>query len=298
MEINSEKISHTIRPLNYKDVSLEEIFKYIDMLEGTEIRNINFNINMFQKMGEISNWKDYARQVKEYIDKKNMYISVVHAPYKNLLILSDNCYDEDTRLYTLISVDIANIFGAKKVVVHCGISYDNGLYNEKETIKQNVHQWLYCVEYAKLNGVVIAFENDVVNDVQSKEHIFQPSVIAVKEIVKEINKFNLNATICYDIGHANISHNNIIDDLTKVKEYLSCFHIHNNNGCVNYENAWKNDTHNPCFDGLIDMEKFFNRLKEINYKDNIIIESVYRDSGENLVKSIIKDYSYIKKMAD
>lgn len=286
------KISHTIRALDYKNICLEEIFKYIDVIKTLGINYINFNIKLLEQIGPKDNWLNYAKSLKDYADGLSMKFVVTHAPYENLLILS-NGYNQDLINKTFKALEVTKLLEADTMVIHSGISYVDGVYNEELTENQNFDYWKDVCIYAKKLNINVAFENDVVADYTDKKHIFKPSVITVRNFVEKFN-FLDNVKICYDIGHAFISWNEIINNLYSVKDYLGCFHIHNNRGLVNIENYWKNDTHNPCYDGDIDMKKFFDALKDISYSGNIVIESVYRDSlVENLKSNIDKDYKFI-----
>lgn len=286
------RISHTIRALDYKNVCLEEIFKYIDIINSLGIKNINFNIKLLEQIGSLDNWLDYAKSLKDYTDSLSMKFVVTHAPYENSLVLS-NGFNQELIKKTLKAIEVTKLLEVSTMVVHSGISYVDGVYSEELTENQNFDYWKDVCIYAKKFNINIAFENDVVADYTDKKHIFKPSVTTVCNFVRKFD-FLDNVKICYDIGHAFISWNEIIDNLYLVKDYLGCFHIHNNLGLVNTENYWKNDTHNPCYDGIIDIRNFFDNLKNISYKGDIVIESVYRDSLiESLKLSIDKDYKFI-----
>lgn len=296
METSKINILHTIRPLDYKNTCIEEIFLYIDILKKLGIKNINFNIKMFEKMGNLNEWEYFAKKIKKYVDELSMEILITHAPYENALILS-NGFNEELILKTKMAIDVTKIFEAKTMVIHCGISYKEN-YDEELTINDNVEFWEDICDYANQNQIMVAFENDVVADDKDNQTIFKPAVTTVNKIVELLNKkqFN-NVKLCYDIGHANISNRDIEKDLMLIKNNIGCFHIHNNFGHIDFENAWKNDVHNPCYNGKIDMESFFLKLKDIKNNNNIIIESVYRDSGLELETSIKKDYDYIEKLS-
>ena len=293
---NQDRVLHTVRPLDYKNTCLEEIFLYIDILKNLDIKDINFNIKMFEKIAPTNHWSILSDRVREYIDNLNLKIEITHAPYENSLILS-NGYNKELIERTKKAIEVTKILGAYKMVIHSGISYKNQKYDEDLTIKDNVCFWKEVCEYAKQNNIILAFENDVVADDYDKNEIFKPSLKTVNTFVSILKQEYDNVSICYDIGHSYIAHNDLYLDFMKdIIQNISCFHLHNNKGHFDKENTWKNDTHNPCFDGDIEFEEFFKNLKQVGYNKELIIESVYRDSGTQLEISIKKDYDYINQL--
>lgn len=292
-----DRISHTIRPLDYKNVCIEEIKKYILIIKNQDIHFINFNIKMFEKINDYSSWVELAQEVKKFADENDMQIPVTHATYNNSLVLSDG-FDDDLIKRIKAGIEVTRIFNAKTMVIHPGISYSSGKYDETRTVTDNTEYFKEVVLLAEKDGITVAFENDIVADITDEKHIFKPSVITVNDLVNNINNlYGTHTKICYDLGHANISWG-YVEDLQKINKNLGCFHIHNNQGYTIKNDYWKNDTHNPCYDGIIDYELFFKNLKKIGYTGDIVIESVYRDAEPLLSKSIKKDYQFIKKLSE
>ena len=287
-------ISHTIRPLNYKNVCLQEIYLYIDLLKKANIPHINFNMSMIAKITQdCTKWKDLAINIKNYTDSLNMDIPITHAVYESALIISS--YNGDLLKKTETCLDIAtNIFKSKIMVIHSGIGVINNVYDTKSTIDLNFDFWKNICLLSNKN-ICIAFENDVV-EVNNHLCRLEPSVNIINMFVDKLKPFG-KVGICYDIGHANIANRNIFKDLLQIKDNLICLHLHNNFGDnINEERVWKNDTHNPCYDGVIDIKKFLAYLNSLNIDiEDYIIESVYRDIDTKLLEeSINKDYEYIK----
>jgi sugar phosphate isomerase/epimerase len=96
-------------------------------------------------------------------------------------------------------------------------------------------------------------------------------------IIDIINDDNLKVTL--DIGHIALTSKDIISEIELLKNYINHIHIHNND--------LKNDLHLNLNNGLIDIPSIIKKLKEINYKNTILVETGY------IKEDYIDNYNYL-----
>mgnify|MGYP001434034413 CR=1 FL=1 len=116
-------------------------------------------------------------------------------------------------------------------------------------------------DFAKNNNSVLALENT------------EEDVDILKQVFDKIPEIYF----CLDIGHANLfapenRSINLIENFGKVLKHI---HLHDNIG----GDAEKFDLHLPLGAGRIDFVPIFDKLKEINYSGNIVLE-IYKPDEE------------------
>lgn len=116
-------------------------------------------------------------------------------------------------------------------------------------------------DFAKNNNSILALENT------------EEDVDILKQVFDKIPKINF----CLDIGHANLfapenRSVNLIENFGKILKHI---HLHDNVG----GDAEKFDLHLPLGAGRINFMPIFDKLKEINYSGNIVLE-IYKPDEE------------------
>ena len=289
----------TIRPLDYKNPNMLELDKYLKLLKYTDCKNINLNFKIFKSIkNDYKKWKSLSTMLGVLLTKYNLKASITHATYFNSMIFENYSKEQlnELRNEIMIALSESKKLGANLMVMHAGISV-NDEYSEQSTIDKNTDFFLPITQCAKKLGMEVAIENDVVANPTTVGQVLEPSVEVLNNIVNEINSQIDSKTIgiCYDVGHANIAGRDVYGDINKISENLKTLHLHNNLGYKQSDNVWTDDFHSPIVDGELSIEKIVEILKQINFKNDIVIESVYKGTPENIIKSIQEDQMFIKK---
>lgn len=159
---------------------------------------------------------------------------LLHAPFNELFPCAiDLKVRELTALRFGQAIGIADLYGAKKIVVHSG--YYEKMYYPQWFVSESIKFWREFMQAAP-DGVTICMEN-----------VFEQSPDMLVDIVKSVNHPHFR--LCIDIGHINAYSPEPLDSWLKAcAPYISHFHIHNNDG--------KTDSHSPLYEGSIDMKAF------------------------------------------
>ena len=166
--------------------------------------------------------------------------SLLHAPYNELFPCA---IDKKARALAAEryrqATDLANRYGAKKVIIHGG--YNPRIYFPVWYVEQSVLFWKEFLQNDP--GVQIVVEN-----------VLEDDPLWLVDIVKGVDDPRLR--LCLDIGHVNAySKVPVMDWLETWAPYISHFHIHNNDGF--------GDRHNALYDGNIPMREFLMRAASI-----------------------------------
>jgi len=161
----------------------------------------------------------------------------------------------------LDSLDLANKFGIKKVVIHPSYVKGLGRY-KKEEVKKLGYEFLAKL-YEKANeiGITLCLENMMPN----QEWLFEPEEF--KPIFKDFKKMKLTL----DTGHANIMtrENRSLEFIKLFEKRIGHVHIADNFGF--------RDDHLPLGLGRINFDKIFSALKKTGYDDTMTLETFPKD---------------------
>lgn len=152
---------------------------------------------------------------------------LLHAPYNELFPCA---IDKKARALAAEryrqAIDLANRYGAKKVIIHGG--YNPRIYFPVWYVEQSI---LFWKEFLRDDpGVQIVLENVLEDDPQW-----------LVDIVKGVDDPRLR--LCLDIGHVNAySKVPVTDWLEAWAPYISHFHIHNNDGSRDQHSSLDNGT--------------------------------------------------------
>ncbi len=201
--------------------------------------------------------------IKLQRDKGIQY--TVHAPYFDEGI---NSFNEKIRFAILkdvfYSIDIAKKLKSKIVVLHPALEPYGLKINEREKLEMDSYNRIS--EYAESKDILIGLENEAQTCFWFPDRAckFQE----LEKTVRKINSKNFGYTI--DIGHANVSEENFIEAIYKLKNKLFHIHFHDNFG--KKEVNGRIDAHLSPGKGIIDWKKVIEALGEINYQNYVTIE--------------------------
>lgn len=286
-------IATSIRPLNRNDNVFEEIEKYAKIIQESGVRNVNFNFKFIDSLLTKLPENYVGEKLRSIFDKYGLNVTATHAPYLNVLVFGKD-KEEERELKEKISksISISSLLGSKCIVAHSGISVDgSGDYDENQTRRDNMSFFMPLSAQAKSNDIRMAIENHVVENKSSRGSILEPSAIVLRDVCEDINSFlkdNVSG-ICFDVGHANISGEDVYQQLSECGDSLFTLHLHNNFGYNESSNVWSCDTHNSVLNGNISMSRVFEILKQMKFNDNVIVESVYKGAEGEIMKSIQQD---------
>lgn len=170
--------------------------------------------------------------------------------------------------------EIANILGAKCLVIHLGGRAETSItYNDwKESIFWDGEVTKRVAEYASKYNLKIALENA---SIYTMNYLY--------EVVDYVNMENVGYT--FDTGHWNLNPTGKISDVVKkMGQKLFHLHIHDNHG--------KFDEHLLMGEGEIDWRDFFSALKEISYGGVVTLETDWLKNIDKTIKclEVMKEY--------
>jgi len=153
-----------------------------------------------------------------------------------------------------------NQLEVKKVTIHA--NWFVNLFSVEESINFQIYTLKNIVQKAKKYGIKIMFE-----PIDTKYD-------NIKNVSKILNKIK-GLYLHLDIGHANISENEIEDWIKKFHKKIIHIHLHDNNG--------KMDQHKSIGKGNINWKKVIKTLKK--YYDGTITLEVFEKNKKYLILS-------------
>lgn len=147
--------------------------------------------------------------------------------------------------------------GAKKLVLHALMPYDDTDKCTGEVISLNEEFIASVADYAKEYGITVCLEN-----LPFPKH----PVSSVKEVCAMVDKISRdNLGICLDTGHAAMYDTDVAAAVRYIGNRLLALHIHDNMG--------DRDSHLIPGDGIIDWEAFSAALADVGYTGEISLET-------------------------
>lgn len=235
--------------------SLEEIFAYLDKLKV--------------KYCEIINEYPYELIDNDLADSYDLKISI-HSPISDINLASSNKAIRNSSVSQVKnSIEIASKMDSEIVVVHPGHIPILGHKFEKKIIENNLNSLKECSDHANEFGIKMCIEN-----MPDFDGLLCKDLNELEKLVKAVD-----AHITLDVGHA---HNMgvPIEDMLRYKR-IKHIHISDNDG--------SDDNHNSVGSDGINFEMLFSKLKDIKYRDILVIEVKYSNE-------ILESLDYIKKL--
>jgi sugar phosphate isomerase/epimerase len=197
--------------------------------------------------------------MRKLIEKHGLSLDSIHAPFPEgdqLFSLDESKRRESVRKCKM-AIEAARDLDGKIVVVHLIQPYDiphdavrdQMIAHGRESIKT-------LAAYAAENHIKLALENGQRKDYDE----------VLEQLLAEFNDEHVG--FCYDSGHENVQ-KTCFRLLEKFGRRLLTVHIHDNRGA---------DTHELPYEGNIDWDKFQKVFHRLDYRGNLLLESVTASS--------------------
>lgn len=202
-----------------------------------------------------STWRRFIEKIKNDADASKIKFEICHLPYTiwNRISHDANLVYEFEKMM-ISSVDVAALLGVDYAVLHPNSVTINQDELKKDKEYESCMKHLAPIaDYAKKRGVHLALENLAPSFVG--ENLYRYSQSA-EEVCKMAD--SLDAGVCWDFGHANISGLKQSKEIENIGKRLCVLHINDNNGY--------GDDHLLPFMGTVDWKDAMYGLKKINFK--------------------------------
>jgi sugar phosphate isomerase/epimerase len=219
----------------------------------------------------IYNFTEIPSRTMNSMKNSNMRVYSIHADFNS--DISD--IKENRRIESIEgikkTIDIIKKINGELVVLHPGDSFNNS-YEREVRVNNSINSLTEIVEYALLNNIRIAVENDFSDFELNRLGDSIEEIDYIINKVKSLSGCNGTIGICVDTGHAFLT-NNLYDYLDFFKSNIFEIHIHDNLGVRNKNRiVSSDDLHLVPGMGKIDWKTFFNKLEENNYKGAHVFE--------------------------
>jgi sugar phosphate isomerase/epimerase len=218
-------------------------------------------------------FSNFLTQIKSVSDDLGLEV-VVHMPIYDLAIeskrIKNAVLDETKKI-----VEFAATLNCTKVITHGGsmgnVSSDHYTLQEltdRRLFVQNLSATLLrqMCDIASQASLDLCLENLFSHHYTN---VTSDDLLLLKKMTDRDNlKFN------YDLGHGNLTDENPIEYIHKIKEHLYHTHFHDNDGRFDY--------HNQIMTGTVDFQGIMQALKTINY-DKLIMLETKNQSSSNLI---------------
>ena len=217
---------------------------------------------------EVETLLEYYKPIKAAADKCGIAFPQAHGPFP--LWVEDHPEVHD---YLIAVVEkmcaICRLLECPILVVH-----PMTLPDRQEEFRRNLEMYRELIPAAKKYGVQICLENMFLTDHDRK---VAGACSNMDEVCRYIDTLNEEAGetafgFCYDVGHANLICNDILEDLRTLGHRLTALHIHGNDT--------RRDLHAIPFlvrttkkELSLDWESFIRGLREIGYRGALNLES-------------------------
>lgn len=216
---------------------------------------------------------DYYRPIKEILDDVGIEVAQTHAPYPSYMGNVDNPDEFNQHLVEVIGkcIAVCQLLECPAIVVH---PYSNSKDLEKQHAV-NFKLYRSLIPYGKKYGVKVCLENMPTTSVGA--HYARGACSDMNETVWYIDTLNAEAGedifgFCLDIGHANLTGNNLYEDILKLGHRLTVLHIHDNDA--------RGDLHlapytckSPGRSNIVHWNGLLRGLRKIGYKGAINFET-------------------------
>lgn len=189
---------------------------------------------------------------------------ILHGPFNELFpcAIDPKARELAAQRY-LQAIQIADGYGAQKIVIHAG--YNPKLYYPVWYTEQSILFWKDFLQHAPEN-MIICLEN-----------VFEEEIPMFLEILQQVDDPRLK--ICLDIGHVHAYSKIPVSQWVKeCAPYISHFHMHNNDGCT--------DFHQNLQEGKLDIKALLQQIEAECPDATFTIETT---DTEPSVKWLIKE---------
>lgn len=236
------------------------------------LRDAGFDGVDFQIFGEAQDalcrpdFEDYYAKLGAYARDIGLEISQTHAPFPTYVADKSDAENEEIFDSVRRAIVASGKLGTKYVVVHPpvlrGRKYDE-LKAENRAFGLDFYNRLAPV--AKAAGVKIAIENMWTYDTDF-EHICPTTLSHAEELAEWCDALGREQfTVCLDIGHCPLTHDDPAKAIRILGERLEVLHVHDVDG--------HHDLHTAPFFGKIRWEEVCQALADIDYRGVLNLES-------------------------
>lgn len=212
---------------------------------------------------------DYYRPIKKALDEAGIAVAQTHSPFPSYVEDND---DINEHIIEVIGkcLAVCQFLECPATVVH---PYTNAKDKDKER-EVNLKLYRSLIPYGKKYGVKICLENMIG---WTGTHAAAGACANMYETNWYIDTLNAEAGedifgFCYDIGHANMTGNNLYQDIAKLGHRLTVLHIH--------DNDTKADLHlapytckTPGHNNILHWNGFLRGLRKIGYTGPLNFET-------------------------
>ena len=251
-----------------------------------------FTNGAFAWMLFAEDWQEQAQSFRAYTDELDIVCNQSHAPFPSMKD-NDPAYNEETFPLLVRAIEVSGILGAKVCVVHPCNDWDK---------EKNVSLLYKRLEpYARKAGVKIGVEN-MYNCIGWRT----PEFKALKAACSHHDDFKayMDAlpedafVACVDIGHAEMSGlgTSAVDMIKTLGNRMGAMHLHDTDRI--------HDNHQVPFTHDIDFSRVIAALREIGYKGDITLETVYapqkapKELQEPIARYLAAIANYFKEQID
>ena len=198
----------------------------------------------------------YVREYREIADRLGLIYQSVHAPNH----MTENFWDnrETARPAVEEWIQCVNDCADAGVPIMVAHAY-RGIGTHREVTQERIDNFRYVVDAAAEKGVTVAFENT-----EGSEYL---------TVILDVFADYPNVGFCWDTGHELCYYRG--EDMTKGRGHrMICTHLNDNLGCRTGDEtiSAKDDLHLLPFDGAVDWQSVANRLKDWNYQGILTFE--------------------------
>lgn len=242
---------------------------------------VDFGLNMHihtlkVRVGEVHGFYDadvetlleYYRPIKAAADKCGIAFAQAHGPYPMWVEEYPEIHE-----YLLTVVEkmcaICQLLECPILVVHPMI-----IPNRDGGFERNLEMYRKLMPAAKKYGVQICLENMFIT---KNVHKTGAACSNMEEVCRYIDTLNGEAGeplfgFCYDVGHATLTSNDILEDLLTLGHRLTALHIHGNDAMKDLH-AIPYLVRTTKKEFTVDWESFLEGLRRIGYRGTLNLES-------------------------
>ncbi len=240
-------------------------------LRSRDIEKGQYANNIFEK--EISEILDYYKDVLEELKNNDLVITQAHAPFPAYVIdFGEKFFDYMIEILKKCIL-LCDRVGCKNLVVH-GVSLPETekRLNFDDIDKINDKLYTALIPTLQQTNVTVCLENlfRTTRNVKKQIYLVSGHCANAYEAVETIDKLNALAGkecfgLCLDIGHLQLSKQDVRKYTKVVGKRIKALHIHDNDGAV--------DLHLAPYTGTVDWQNFYTALKDIGYKGDLSFET-------------------------
>lgn len=233
----------SIAPMGFQDYPPQKIFPII--------KKIGIKTVQVLREKEI---KYPASQIKKILDEYEIIPASYHCDFgEHIDLANDSSILRESSIDNIASeAEFAEKLDIKDMVVHpCGVECENSA--ARDNFRRSLEP---LVKRMESFGMRCLIENLPSEYPYSSE----PGILA--RDVSELKSPLLG--LCFDTGHANISDDNVAEQIRSTKGFIHFIHAHDNDGMK--------DSHRLLFTSTIDWTSVSDALRDIRYEGTLCLE--------------------------